>query len=104
MAETADPHRRDGAGESENVERVATDILADIPVVRAANLLRGRPVWLQPMVLASVVIALMTLIYFGSIVNPSGHLHGLPVAIVNQDAGATAPTGKVAAGQEIVTA
>src|SRR5205823_3306440 len=25
----------------------------------------------------------MTLVYFGSVVNPTGHLHGLPVAVVN---------------------
>jgi YhgE/Pip-like protein len=90
--------------DSADTQKLASDILADIPVVRAANLLRSRPIWVLPTALASIVIALMTLIYFGSIVNPSGHLHGLPVAIVNQDEGATAPTGKVAAGQQVVTA
>jgi YhgE/Pip-like protein len=90
--------------EKADTRQLANDILADVPVVRAGNLLRARPIWVAPIALSSIVIALMTLIYFGSIVNPSGHLHGLPVAVVNQDAGATAPTGKVAAGQQIVTA
>jgi YhgE/Pip-like protein len=39
------------------------------------------------MVLVAVLIVAMTLVYFGSVVNPTGHLHGLPVAVVNQDAG-----------------
>ena len=30
----------------------------------------------------------MATVYFGSVVNPTGHLHGLPVMIVDQDAGA----------------
>jgi uncharacterized phage infection (PIP) family protein YhgE len=38
-------------------------------------------------VLVAVLIVLMTLVYFGSVVNPTGHLHALPVAIVNQDSG-----------------
>jgi len=29
----------------------------------------------------------MTLVYFGSVVDPTGHLHRLPVAVVNEDAG-----------------
>ena len=85
-------------------DEIADDILADVPVVRASGLLRARSLWVAPIALASIVVALMTLIYFGSIVNPSGHLHGLPVSIVNEDAGATAPTGRVALGQQVVSA
>jgi hypothetical protein len=30
----------------------------------------------------------MATVYFGSVVNPTGHLHGLPVMIVDEDTGA----------------
>jgi YhgE/Pip-like protein len=48
-------------------------------------LLRVKKVWIMPMVLSGVLIALISLIYVGSVVNPTGHLHGLPVLIVNED-------------------
>ncbi len=97
--------------DSKNAERrnpsdeIAEDILADVPVVRASGLLRARPIWVVPIVLASIVVALMTLIYFGSIVNPASHLRGLPVGIVNEDAGATVPVGsagKIAVGEQVI--
>jgi YhgE/Pip-like protein len=43
----------------------------------------------------------MTLVYFGSVVNPTGHLHGLPVAVVNQDAGAEVAGRHVDFGEQI---
>ncbi len=39
--------------------------------------------------ISSVLIAVITAIYIGSVVNPTAHLHGLPVMVVNRDAGAT---------------
>jgi YhgE/Pip-like protein len=48
-------------------------------------ILRVRKIWILPAVLAGVLIGLITLIYVGSVVNPTGHLRGLPVVIVNQD-------------------
>jgi uncharacterized phage infection (PIP) family protein YhgE len=65
----------------------ATEAPAPAPV-RAGEVLRNRKTWLVPLALASVFIAVMSAIYFGSIVNPTGHLHGLPVLVVNQDTGA----------------
>jgi hypothetical protein len=56
--------------------------------VRARQVLRNRKTWLVPLALASAFIAVMSAIYFGGIVNPTGHLHGLPVLVVNQDTGA----------------
>ena len=50
------------------------------------------------------MIMLMTLIYFGSIVDPTGHLHGLPVWVVNQDKGATTSSGPLNLGNEVVSA
>jgi ABC-type multidrug transport system permease subunit len=45
---------------------------------------------------------LMTLIYFGSIVDPTAHLHGLPVSIVDQDLGANTASGRLDLGQQVV--
>ena len=50
---------------------------------------KARSVWVPPVVLVTLLIVVMTLVYFRSVVNPTGHLHGLPVAVVNQDAGPT---------------
>ena len=43
----------------------------------------------------------VTAFYIGSVVNPAGHLHGLPVAIVNQDRSAPplTPTGSISASR-----
>ena len=60
------------------------------PEVRASQVLRNRTTWLVPLVLSAVFIAVMSAIYFGSIVNPTGHLRGLPVLVVDQDTGANA--------------
>lgn len=66
------------------------------------TLLTSRRTLAQLMALATLVVGLMTLLYFGSIVDPSSHLSGLPVALVNQDAGATTPTGSVDVGHQVV--
>jgi uncharacterized phage infection (PIP) family protein YhgE len=42
----------------------------------------------------------MTLVYFGSVVNPTGHLRGLPVGVVNQDAGASVGAQRVDVGRQ----
>lgn len=55
------------------------------------------------MVLVTVLIVAMTLVYFGSVVNPTGHLHGLPVAVVNQDAGANVGGQHVNFGAQIAS-
>jgi YhgE/Pip-like protein len=73
-------------------------------IATAGQLLRARGVWSFPLVVGSVLVMLMTLLYFGSIVDPTEHLHGLPVAVVDQDAGAAAATGRVDFGQQVVTA
>jgi YhgE/Pip-like protein len=75
-----------------------------LPETRAAALLRVRSVWALPAVLAGVVVILMTLIYFGSIVDPVSHLHGLPVLVVNEDVGAKGPTGEMNLGDQTVAA
>src|ERR1700733_12052019 len=71
--------------------------------LRAAQLLKDRGVWVLPLVVGSVLVVLMTLFYFGSIVDPTENLHGLPVVVVNQDAGATTSSGRVDLGEQVVS-
>jgi len=69
--------------------------------VRARDLLKVRAVWILPLVLGSVVVVLITAFYIGSVVDPLAHLHGLPVAVVNQDRGAVIGTRQVNIGQQV---
>ena len=57
--------------------------------VRAKGLLKMRALWAIPVIVGSILMVLVTVVYIGSVVNPVGHLRGLPVSIVNDDAGAT---------------
>jgi YhgE/Pip-like protein len=72
--------------------------------VRASQILRVRKIWLIPVVIAAVFVGLMSVIYIGSVVDPTGHMHGLPVLVVNEDAGATANGQKVDIGTSLVSA
>ena len=72
--------------------------------MRASGLLRVKAVWITPIVLASVLIALMTLIYVGSVVDPLAHLSGLPVLVVNEDAGAALGGTQLNLGHEVTDA
>jgi YhgE/Pip-like protein len=58
-------------------------------------------VWLPPLVLVAVLILVMTLVYFGSVVNPAAHLHGLPVAVVNEDSGGHVGARRVDFGEQL---
>jgi YhgE/Pip-like protein len=69
--------------------------------VRARQLLRVRTIWAIPLLVGSVVVAIMTALYIGSVVNPLAHLRGLPVAVVNQDRGATAGAQHLDLGQQV---
>lgn len=69
--------------------------------VRARNILSARAVWIFPLVIGSILVVLITVFYIGSVVNPLGHLHGLPVAVVNQDRGAAAGTRRIDVGQSV---
>jgi hypothetical protein len=53
----------------------------------ALDLLRRRPVWIPPIVIGAILIGLMTALYIGSAVDPVDHMHGLPVSMVERDAG-----------------
>src|SRR5262249_6487940 len=56
--------------------------------VRATEVLRARRIWIGPVIVTAVFAAAIAAVYIGSVVNPTGHLHGLPVRIVDQDSGA----------------
>src|SRR5437763_9207483 len=71
--------------------------------LRWSDPFKVRSVWVPPVVLVAVLIVAMTLVYFGSVVNPTGHLHGLPVAVVNQDAGADIGGRHVNFGEQITS-
>jgi YhgE/Pip-like protein len=58
-------------------------------------------VWITPLILVAALVFVMTLVYFGSVVDPSGHLHGLPVAVVNEDTGATVGARRVDFGEQV---
>ena len=81
-----------------------TDEIPDAaPRVRASTLLRVRNVWLAPIILASVLMFLMTFFYIGAIVNPAGHLSGLPVELVNEDSGGTVQGSQVNFGAQVAS-
>jgi YhgE/Pip-like protein len=69
--------------------------------VRARHLLKVPAVWISPLILGSVVVVLITAFYVGSVVDPLDHLHGLPVAVVNQDRGAMIGGQRINIGQEV---
>jgi YhgE/Pip-like protein len=98
VSDEASPSRR-CSGEDDVPE--ATEG-AEIPQVRASKILRSRSAWLFPLIAGAVLVMLMTLIYFGSIVDPTAHLHSLPVLAVNEDAGAVTPSGRVNLGSEVL--
>jgi YhgE/Pip-like protein len=60
-----------------------------------------RALWAIPVIVGSVVMVLVTVIYIGSVVHPVGHLRGLPVSIVNDDAGATLRARHVDLGAQL---
>jgi YhgE/Pip-like protein len=66
-----------------------------------AQAFKAPSVWVPPLVVVAVLVFVMTLVYLGSVVDPAGHLHGLPVGIVNEDTGATAGSRHVDFGQSL---
>jgi len=61
-------------------------------------------VWIPPLILVAALVFVMTLVYFGSVVDPAGHLHGLPVGIVDEDTGATIGSRHIDLGQQVAGA
>jgi YhgE/Pip-like protein len=73
------------------------------PPARWSDPFRARSVWIPPLALVALLIVVMTLVYFGSVVNPTGHLRGLPVGLVDRDAGATVGGQRVDVGRQLST-
>lgn len=61
--------------------------------LRARELLRQKAVWLPPIAIGVVLIGIMTSLYIGSAVDPIDHMEGLPVSLVQEDAGSMGPAG-----------
>jgi YhgE/Pip-like protein len=72
--------------------------------VHATQVLRNVKIWIGPIVVASVFAALVAAVYVGSVVNPAGHLHGLPVMIVDQDSGAVVDGKPLNVGASVTSA
>ena len=84
-------------------QRVDTTVAPRAPRLRAADLPRARAVWITPLAVAAVLVFLMTLFYIGSVVNPVGHLSGLPVALADEDQGATVLGQHVDIGAQVAS-
>jgi YhgE/Pip-like protein len=69
--------------------------------VRAGQLLRVRALWVLPLVVGSIALAAFTALYIGSVVDPMAHLRGLPVAVVNEDRGATIGSDHLGFGRQV---
>jgi YhgE/Pip-like protein len=63
--------------------------------VTARQVLRNPRVWILPTILVGLVSLLLSLIYMGGILDPKGHLHRMPIGLVNAD------QGGVVAGQPV---
>jgi YhgE/Pip-like protein len=102
-------HRMSGLGDDGGADHLDREEETELrppagTSVRASTILRLPGVWIGPLVITAVLIALIALIYIGSVIDPAGHLHGLPVMVVNQDAGATAHGRRVNLGDQIADA
>lgn len=71
--------------------------------LRTSQVLRLRVIWLTPLIMASILVFLMALFYVGSVVNPVGHLSGLPVALADEDHGATVRGQHIDIGAEVAS-
>jgi hypothetical protein len=69
--------------------------------LRDGVILRVRTVWAIPLVAASAFSVAMTALCIVPVVNPLAHLQGLPVAVVNQDRGATIGSQHLEVGQQV---
>jgi len=69
--------------------------------VPAGRVLAVPAVWLVPLAVASVVVAIIAALYISSVIDPTAQLRGLPVGLVNQDSGVTAGSRHLNIGQQV---
>ncbi len=74
-----------------------------VPSMRPVDVFKVRSAWIPPLVVVALLVLAMTLVYFGSVVNPTGHLHGLPVGVVNEDAGASLGGQRIDLGAQVAS-
>jgi YhgE/Pip-like protein len=72
--------------------------------VHATEVLRAGRIWIGPVLVAAVFAAVVAAVYIGSTVNPTEHLDGLPVMIVDQDSGAVVDGRPVNVGASVTGA
>lgn len=65
------------------------------------RVLRARPLWIANGVITGVLALLFAVFYVGANIDPVGHLHKLPVGLVNADKGAAVGGGQVNLGAQI---
>lgn len=97
-----DPPRPDAEADV-NVDAEA-DVDGEQVRVHARQLLRTKRLWAIPLAVASVFVALMSAIYIGSVINPTGHLHALPVMLVDEDRGARVDGRTIDVGASVARA
>ena len=68
--------------------------LDDQPTDERSRPLRSWRFWAGPVIVVTVVMSAMAALYLSSILDPTKNLHSFPIAVVNEDAGATDPSGK----------
>ncbi|GAA1244325.1 YhgE/Pip domain-containing protein [Kitasatospora nipponensis] len=69
----------------------------------ARQVLRNPRVWVVPTVLVGLLSLLLSLVYMGGILNPRGHLHRMPIGLVNADQGAVVAGRPTNLGAQITT-
>ncbi|KIQ65714.1 ABC transporter [Kitasatospora griseola] len=74
------------------------------PQARAAQVLRRWKLWLIPGVLSALVALVLSLLYMGGILTPSEHLHRMPIALVDADAGPPLPGQSAPLGAQVADA
>ncbi|MBM7369408.1 YhgE/Pip domain-containing protein [Gordonia hydrophobica] len=72
---------------------VDTDV-DDTPATERTRPLRSWRFWAGPIIVVTVVMSAMAALYLSSILDPIRSLNSFPIAVVNEDTGATDPTGK----------
>lgn len=68
---------------------------------RPPHVLRSPRLWIGAGLIVAILASLFALFYMGGNVNPTGHLKNLPVALVNEDSGATVNGKALNFGEQI---
>nr|WP_307828385.1 DUF3533 domain-containing protein [Antrihabitans sp. YC2-6] len=64
---------------------------SETSIAAEENVLRSPKFWLAPVILVGIVMGLLAWLYMGGILNPQDNVRNFPIAVVNEDTGATLP-------------